>query len=259
MDIAFSTTQNKNIHATDEHLRKTSNYWSLGLRCPECSEPVYWKTGGYSSAPHFAHFHSTSFSYKCSLRIEKPSFSAGGNSPNTDYSLLLKDIQTQLIEFIANPSVFGYLNIDLNDEIVLNDAEQRTINLIQCRNIFSMYYEAYEQCKQENSIENPFDPDDPFAMFYFARGEQFLRNYFNTNKEIGLQIAIFLGKQSNSIILYNLVRIFMKKVLVDFPSQDPALNTRSYVFKAIARKDWQSILPGQDEFGLSSGTTFQRI
>lgn len=261
MDIAFSTTQNKSIYATDEYLRKTSNYWSLGLRCPECSEPVYWKTGGYSSVPHFAHFHSTVFSDNCSLRTEKSSFSIGGDSSNTDYSLLLKDIQSQLIGFIADPNVFGDFIINLDDEIALSEAEQRAVNLIHYprRSIISMYYEAYEQCRREGAIENPLDPEHPLSIFYLAKGGEFWQNYFNTNKGIGLQIAVFLGKKTNSIILYNLVRIFIKKVLEDFPSKDPALNTRTYILKAIARKDWQNVLPSHDEIVFSSGTAFRRL
>jgi hypothetical protein len=34
----------------------------------------------------------------------------------------------------------------------------------------------------------------------------------------------------------------MRKVMEDFPNQDPALKTRAYILKAIARKDWQSVL-----------------
>ena len=260
MDTAYSTTQNKNIHATNEYLRKTSNYWELGLRCPECSEPVYWKTGGYSSVPHFAHFHSTIYSVNCSLRTEKSSFSIGGHS-STDYSLLLKDIQKQLIGFIADPTVFGEFLINLDDEITLSEPEERAANLIHYphRNITSLYYEAHEQCRREKSIENPFNPASPFSIFHLMRSEEFRRKYLHTNQNIGREIAVFLSKKSNSVILFNLVRVFTRQVLEDFPSQDPALNTRTHILKAIARKDWQSVLPGQDEFGFSGGAAFVEL
>lgn len=260
MDIAYSTTRSKNINATDESLIKTSNYWGLGLRCIECSEPVYWKSGGYSSAPHFAHFHSTSFSEKCSLRVEKSSFLIDRNS-STDYSLLLKDIQAQLIKFIADPTIFGDFIVKFNDEIDLSEPEKRVINLIYYphRNITSMYYEAYEQCRREKSIEDPFDLDAPFNMYQLIRDNEFRQRYLLKNKEIGREIAVFLSKKSNRIILYNLVRIFMRKVLKDFPSKDPALNTRAYILKAIARKDWQDTLPGQDDIDFMSGPVYRRL
>lgn len=166
-----------------------------------------------------------------------------------------------MISFIADPSMLGDFIVNLDDEIALDEAEERVVNLIHYpkRSLISMYYEAYEQCRREGSLENPLDPKNPLSMFYLAKGEEFWRNYFNANKGIGLQIAIFLGKKSNSIILYNLVRIFIKKVLEDFPSKDPALNTRTYILKAIARKDWQSVLPGQDQLGFSGGTAFVEL
>ena len=243
METAYSTTKNKIIHATNQLLQKTLNYWELGLRCPSCSEPVYWKSGGYSSTPHFAHFHKTYFSENCSLRVEGLSSSIGGCLSN-DYLLLLKDIQIQLIRFIVDPSMFGGLLIELDEKITLNDPEERAVNLIQYphRNIVSMYYEAYEICKRENSLENPFGLGDSYRVLDFSAKKDWCQAYLNTNKEIGREITIFLGKKSNSVILFNLARILMRKVIEDFPNQDPALKTSAYILKAIARKDWQSVL-----------------
>ncbi|MEB3289158.1 MAG: hypothetical protein VKI82_04530 [Leptolyngbya sp.] len=246
MEVAYSIIENKNIHATDNSLGKTSNYWSLGLRCPECAEPVYWKSGSYSSKPHFAHFHATSFSEKCSLRSEKSSPSISGNLTNTDYSLLLKNIQSQLIKFIANSSIVENIIFSIDETIELNDAEQRVVNLIHYpprSSIFSMYNDIYEKCKRENSLEVSNDPNSFIGMFYFMKNQDFFQRYLRVNRKIGLEIAVFLSRKSNSIILYNLVRIFVKRVLEDYPSQDPVLKTRTYILKSIAIKDWQSILP----------------
>lgn len=249
METAYSTTKNKVIHATSQLVQKTSNYWKLGLRCPSCSEPVYWESGGYSSTPHFAHFHKTYFSENCSLRIEGSSSQIGDYSSN-DYLLLLKDIQIQLISFIADPSILEGFLIELDEKITLNDPEERAANLIQYphRNIVSMYYEAYELCKRENSLENPFGLSDSYRILGLSAKRDWCQSYLNTNKEIGREITIFLGKKSNSAILFNLVRILMKKVMEDFPSQDPALKTRTYVLKAIARKDWQNVLSLKGEY-----------
>ena len=163
---------------------------------------------------------------------------------SNDYLLLLKDIQIQLIRFIVDPSMFGGLLIELDEKITLNDPEERAVNLIQYphRNIVSMYYEAYEICKRENSLENPFGLGDSYRVLDFSAKKDWCQAYLNTNKEIGREITIFLGKKSNSVILFNLARILMRKVMEDFPNQDPALKTRAYILKAIARKDWQSVL-----------------
>jgi hypothetical protein len=147
VDTAYSMTQGKNIQASNPSLVHSLIYWNLGLRCPDCEEPVYWKSGGTTRSPHFSHFQKTSLSKDCSLRTNGETALSGGDS-FTENSLLLKDIQNELVYFVAGPLALKLIP-SLDENIQLSEREERVVNLFQGLDkltVLKRFEEVYELC-----------------------------------------------------------------------------------------------------------------
>ncbi|PSB36608.1 hypothetical protein C7B69_04420 [filamentous cyanobacterium Phorm 46] len=90
-----------------------SSYSRLGLRCLECGEEVYLKSGS-EKKPHFAHFQATYYS-KCPLRVTGYSEGSSGLTPE-DKKQRRELFQNYFLSMIASSDDNFYQKIQVVKE-----------------------------------------------------------------------------------------------------------------------------------------------
>lgn len=128
-----------------------SSYSLLGLRCLECGEEVYLKSGS-EKKPHFAHFKATSYS-RCSLRVTGYSEGLSGLTPE-DKKQRRELFQNYFLSMIARSNKNFYQKIQVVKEKIktqkLNSFTEACCNhfydnisllVMECRKFSSKTYD----------------------------------------------------------------------------------------------------------------------